>query len=224
MPADMSSTPLTAEAFEAYFGTPRHALIDLLEGLQARHALEIGCGSGANLAEIRRRHPHCRTVGVERESQAAAQARSRDGIDHLIEGDVLDHSIHFEPAQFDLIVLSHVLEHFAEPGQVLARCLGWLQPRGHMLIALPNVRHGSVLAELLLRGDFRYREHGILDHTHLRFYTRRSAIRFLGEQGLEPLRVQPEVEGRRWKLLQFASLGLGHEFTAFAYNFLVRAR
>jgi SAM-dependent methyltransferase len=222
--ADTQLPALSADAFDAYFGTPRHALIDLLDGLEPHRALEIGCGAGANLAEIRRRHRQCRTVGVERERQAAAQARGRDGIDQLIEGDVLDCSIDFESGHFDLIVLSHVLEHFAEPEQVLARCRGWLRPGGHMLIALPNVRHGSVITELLLRGEFRYRDHGILDRTHLRFYTRRSAIRFLREQGLEPLQVQPEVDGRRWKLLHCASLGLGHEFTAFAYNFLVRAR
>lgn len=225
MMAEHASTSSRQDAFDAYFGTPRHALIDLLAGLQPHSVLEIGCGSGANLAEIRRRHPQCRTVGLERQPEAAAQARRRPGIDQLMEGDVLDPAcIDFAPASFDLIVLSHVLEHFAEPEQVLARCRGWLRPDSHLLIALPNLRHGAVLGELLFGGDFRYRDHGVLDRTHLRFYTRRSAIRFLHEHGFETLRVRPDVEGRRWKLLQRASFGLGHEFAAFAYNFLVRPR
>lgn len=225
MAVEINAPACASDAFDAYFGTPRHALIDLADALALRRALEIGCGSGANLAEIRRRHPGCETVGLELHPDAAARARQRAGIDRLVEGDVLDHQrVDFEPAGFDLIVLSHVLEHFAQPEQVLARCRRWLQPGGHLLIALPNLRHGAVLGELLFGGDFRYREHGVLDRTHLRFYTRTSAIRFLREQGFEPLRVAPDVDGRRWKLLQRASFGLAHEFAAFAYNFLVAAR
>ncbi len=225
MAAEGVDPALEPAAFAAYFGTPRRALIDLLDGLQPNHVLEVGCGAGANLSEIRRRHPRCRTVGLERQPDAAAEARRRDGVDRLVEGDVLDHErIDFDPASFDLVVLSHVLEHFAQPEQVLARCRRWLQPGGHVLIALPNLRHAPVLGELLFGGDFRYRDDGVLDRTHLRFYTRTSAIRFLREQGLEPLRIAPDIDGRRWKLLQRASFGLGQEFAAFAYNFLVRVR
>ena len=209
------------EAFDAYFDTPRLTLLDLLIGEPPTRALELGCGCGANLVELRRRYPGCETWGVERHPAAAERARGRPGIDHLIVGDALDgERVPLEPGSLDLIVLSHVLEHFAEPEQVLAQCRQWLRPRGRLLVALPNVRHFSVLLDLVVRGEFRYRDDGILDRTHLRFFTRRSAQRMILSRGFDLVRVRPDIAGRRSRVLDVLSLGLAREFTAFAFNFL----
>lgn len=220
----IDAASLDPTRFASYFDTPRHALIDLLDqagGTSPRRVLELGCGCGANLAEIRRRHPQAHTVGVERQPEAAATARSRAGVDELLQADLLDTTrVAFEAGSFDLVVLSHVLEHFAEPEALLARCHRWLVPGGRALIALPNLRHVTVIKQLLVDGDFRYRDDGILDRTHLRFYTRASAERMLRAQGYEVTARRGDVAGRKSRLLDLASLGLAREFTAFAYNFL----
>lgn len=214
---------LVAAGFQAYFDTPRLALLDLLTtdgGSGPEHILELGCGCGANLAELRRRFPRCTTTGVELNTRAAAVARSRPGIDRLMQGDALDPKIDFETGSFDVVVLSHVLEHFVHPEAVLARCRGWLQPGGVALIALPNIRNALVLKELVFRGDFRYQEDGILDRTHLRFYTRTSAVRMIEAQGFRVKEARADVTGKKFRAMNALSLGLASEFAAFAFNFL----
>lgn len=214
-----ASAPVAGPFFDTYYGTARTALLDLLPGhAEPRSVLEIGCGSGANLAELKRRYPACTTTGIELDERAAAVARRREGIDELIQADIA--GVTLPEAGFDLIVLSHVLEHFADPEQVLARCRRGLREGGQVLVALPNLRHALVVGALVFRGEFRYEEAGILDRTHLRFFTRRSALRLLTEQGFVVQRAEADIEGRRSRLLDALSLGLAREFAAFAYNFL----
>lgn len=210
-------------AFLSYYNTARSELLGLLEGGPApARALEIGCGTGANLAEVKRRFPHCRTIGIEINETAAVLAEQAGNVDELHVGDVRDPAIaSVAPDSVDLIILSHVLEHFAEPEGVLRACKSYLRKEGRMLIALPNIRHYSVLKQLLVNGDFRYQDHGILDRTHLRFFTRKSAKDFLAACGLEVVRAKPEIEGRGSRLLNAVTLGRGAEFAAYAYNFLV---
>src|SRR2546428_185221 len=95
--------------FAGYYEKPRTNLLDLLGSLQPRRVLEIGCGGGANLVEVKRRYPSSIVTGVELRRDVAQAARSR--IDHLYEGNVLDEeAVSFRPESFDLIILSHVLE------------------------------------------------------------------------------------------------------------------
>lgn len=220
-----SATPLRGEPveFESYFNAARPKLIDLLQGVEPTEALEIGCAAGANLGLLKKRFPRCRTVGIERDTVAGTHGVESGAIDEIRIGDVLDQSVaNFAPRRFDLLLMSHVLEHFEDPGLVVQRSLEWLRPGGRILVALPNLRHYSVIVELLLRGDFRYRRDGILDQTHLRFFTRRSAIRFLHAQGLEIVASAPDIEGGRSRLISTASLHLADDFAAFAYNFCLR--
>ena len=210
------------EAYAGYYQLARCELLNLLGAVAPTRALEIGCGAGSNLVELKRRWPHCITVGLELRPDAAALARLSSEIDQVQEVDVLNASANlFRKGEFDLIVLSHVLEHFAQPELVLARAKMWLREGGRMLVALPNVRHVSVLWDLVLKGEFRYRSSGILDQTHLRFYTRRSAVRFLGENGLLVKLAAAEFGGNKSKLLNRLSLGAGADLAAYAYNFLV---
>jgi hypothetical protein len=90
-----------------------------------------------------------------------------------------------------------------------------------VLVALPNVRHLSVIIELLFKKDFHYREMGILDNTHLRFFTRKSMERLLREHGLLIERCEPDIEGRNSKLLNMLTLGFGRDLASHAYNFLL---
>ena len=210
--------------FAGYYEQPRLSLLDLYAGPSPKRVLELGCGGGANLSVLKRRYPTCHTTGVELRPDAAAAARASGNVDALFVGDLLDPALVPLPAAaFDLVVLSHVLEHFAEPEAVLARARHGLAPGGQLLVALPNVRHAWVLVELLWRGDFQYRPAGILDRTHLRFYTRKSALRFLNTCGWRVEACEPDIEGARSRALARWSLGLASDFAAFAYNFRLRA-
>lgn len=211
-------------AFAGYYETPRLALLDLITQPQVSRVLEVGCGGGANLAEIKRRFPACHTTGVELRAEAGLAAQGAGRVDTLLMGDVLDTSqVVLPAAAFDLVVLSHVLEHFAQPEVLLARVGEWLAPGGQVLVALPNVRHISLLLELVWRGDFQYQAAGILDRTHLRFFTRKSALRFLRSCGWQVEAHAADIAGPKSRLLSRLSLGWADDFAAFAYNFSLRA-
>ena len=88
----------------------------------------------------------------------------------------------FAGQQYDCIVCADVLEHLKAPENVLVQCKALLKPGGRLITSVPNAGYCGLIAELI-QGEFRYRPEGLLDNTHLRFFTRASLQRFLGEQG-----------------------------------------
>lgn len=83
---------------------------------------------------------------------------------------------------FDVVVCADVLEHLASPEAMLERIHDWLHPEGILLVSLPNIANVSIRAALVL-GHFRYTERGILDRSHLSFYTRASARDLIEKSG-----------------------------------------
>lgn len=210
--------------FAGYFDTARTPLVDLLEpSFKPGRVLDIGCGAGATLALLKSRYPAAEAIGIEAHPPAADLARKRCVIDRVIEADILGSEWQLAAGEaFDLVVISHVLEHFAQPEQLLHAVKRLLSPVGVVLVAVPNMRHASVVFPLLLFGEFRYRDAGVLDATHLRFFTARSAARLYRDNGFEVSRMELEVGGTRSRLLLALSLGLGRSFAAFGINALLR--
>lgn len=89
--------------------------------------------------------------------------------------------------KFDKILLLDVIEHLPDPARIVKDCLGLLEPRGQLIISVPNVANISVRL-LLMLGRFDYTERGILDRTHLRFVTRRSIRELLEAENCSILR------------------------------------
>ena len=142
--------------------------------------LDLGCGSGAlgqHLAETR----SCTSDGVTLSEAEAKHARPhyrRVVVDNL---ESCDLAATFAGQRYDFIVCADVLEHLSRPERVLDACRTLLASDGRLLISVPNAAYSGLLAELM-QGEFRYRDEGLLDRTHLRFFTRRSLARFLAEQ------------------------------------------
>jgi SAM-dependent methyltransferase len=99
-------------------------------------------------------------------------------------------NVHGWSRTFDVVVCADVLEHLEDPAAVLARVRKWLSPGGLLLVSLPNVANVAVRLSLLA-GRFEYAEAGILDRTHLRFFTRRSARRLVEAAGFRIRRLRP---------------------------------
>lgn len=95
----------------------------------------------------------------------------------------------FADHRYDCIVCADVLEHLKEPQNLLAQCQAMLKPGGRLITSVPNAGYCGLLAELM-EGDFRYRSEGLLDQTHLRFFTRASLQRFFDQQGWVTLSMQ----------------------------------
>jgi 2-polyprenyl-3-methyl-5-hydroxy-6-metoxy-1,4-benzoquinol methylase len=124
-------------------------------------------------------------AGVE--PDAALPPSAREGYDDWRAADALGCGDWNAP--FDAVVCADVLEHLARPEELLARIRGWLRGGGTLLVSLPNVANVTVRAGLLL-GRFPYAERGILDRTHLRFYTRRTAAELLVAAGFDVRSIQ----------------------------------
>lgn len=157
---------------DGYFAHARTDIAPLLPQ-HASRVLEVGCGQGATLAWLRETGRCDRAVGIEVVERAAAIARGR--ADRVVTGDAqvaLDAVRDDGP--FDLVLCLDVLEHLPEPWRFVAS-LGELLPAGATFVAsVPNVRHWRVSLPLLLLGRWDYSEAGVLDRTHLRFFTRQS--------------------------------------------------
>lgn len=150
--------------------------------------LDIGCDTGL-FSEYLRNAKGCICYGVERNLDAAKLARSR--VHTLLEGSILDDSLLTRlPSDFNAIVLADVLEHLPDPGALLVKLRYKLKPNGVVFAALPNIAHISIRVRILC-GKFEYEERGILDRTHLRFYTRKSAIRMFEHCGMRVVSVSP---------------------------------
>jgi SAM-dependent methyltransferase len=157
-----------------------HAVIlgRLGEG-RGRRALDVGAADGF-LAELLTRQGW-QVTALERDPAQAAKARGR--CHEVIVADLDSAILHLEGV-FDAIVYGDVLEHLSDPLPVLVALNRSLAAGGRVIVSVPNVAHLWVRLSLLL-GRWDYGDRGILDRTHLRFFTRRSFVRFLGDAGLD---------------------------------------
>jgi 2-polyprenyl-3-methyl-5-hydroxy-6-metoxy-1,4-benzoquinol methylase len=151
-----------------YFSNARADFVRLLPRDPSARVLEIGCGTGATGALALARGRAGEYVGVELMEPAAAQAREVLSEVHV--GDVERMEFGWQPAQFDALILSEVLEHLVEPGALLKRLSRFVRPGGMVLASSPNIAHWRVIGELV-RGRFDLADQGVFDRTHLRWFT-----------------------------------------------------
>ena len=170
----------------SYSFIPRTELLEHMD-LQkdGLNVLEVGCACGATLLAIRNANPKAEVYGIEFDKKAAEMARHFAVVEAL-NVEKLDRPAWYE--KFDYIILGDVIEHLREPWQTMKNLAAVLKPGGCVIISVPNVMHFSVF-RMMLKGRWQYEEAGILDRTHLRFFTRTEVVALLQEAGLEPQEV-----------------------------------
>ncbi|MBU2856622.1 class I SAM-dependent methyltransferase [Acidithiobacillus ferrooxidans] len=153
-------------------------LIEMLEPKPAR-ILDIGCGSGGNASLLQDRCSSSEIVGVTYSAKEAEIARSY--MSHVwvldLEGDLPTELL---SQRFDVLICSHILEHLRDPAFILARLVTMLREGGQVLIAVPNVLSWRMRVQFLF-GNFEYQSGGVLDDTHLRFFTYNTADSLLSQ-------------------------------------------
>lgn len=142
--------------------------------------LDIGCGEGRFLQLIKK-YTGAETWGIESQTKCAEIAKS--SIDKMICGKVEDVLKYIPEVYFDCITFNDVLEHLYDPYEILRLARNKLNPLGIIVASIPNVRFFDNLYELIIKGDWKYKEAGILDYTHLRFFTKKSILRLFNEAG-----------------------------------------
>lgn len=157
-----------------------HTIIVDMVGEDA-DVLDVGCASGYQGAALIEHG--CRVSGVEIDEGDAAEARKVLREVKVADLDQVGLDGLFEPASFDRIVFGDVLEHLRDPARTVRAALQLLRPGGALVISVPNVAHGSIRLALL-QGGWEYSDTGLLDRTHVSFFTYDSLMRMLHEAGL----------------------------------------
>lgn len=207
------------EKVPEYFDLVRHEILPLLPD-HCDRIFELGCGSANTLSYLKSTGRCNWAGGMELFHEAAAAGRSK--VDLVLEGNIETAELPLEENSLDVILCLDVLEHLVDPWAVVHRLHKLLRPGGMLVCSIPNIRYYRVSFALLLYGRWRYTPSGILDKTHLRFFTRQSAIDLVACSGLTVDRVQTTglEPGRRERLYNRATLGLFKPF--FDWQYLVR--
>lgn len=202
---------------EGYFSSPRTDIAPLLPADITR-VLEVGCGTGATLRWLKT-SGLCRiAVGVELFDEAANLAREH--ADEVLVGDAeVLVANRFEAESFDLILCLDVLEHLVDPWRFMDHIERLLKVGGTVICSIPNVRHLSVLLPLVFAGHWRYSSSGLLDRTHLRFFTREGALDLATTERLRVSRWLRKIPRPPSKIgiANVLSLGLLKDVLAFQY-------
>lgn len=186
-----AETAITAAAADphakqaAYYQEARPEIQALVLAPGAR-ILDVGCAAG-ELGLALKQAGAVEVVGVELSEQAAAQARAK--LDQVFQGNVEELELPLEAEHFDYVIFADLLEHTVDPWQVLANYSRFLKPGGCVIASLPNVRFHAVIARLIFN-RWGYSDRGILDSTHLRFFTLPTMREMFERAGLRVERVQ----------------------------------
>lgn len=164
---------------QGYFQNVRSEMLAFLPQSVTR-LLDIGCGEGV-FGAICKQQLKCETWGLESNSRAAETAIKR--LDRVLVGDAVALACELPEAYFDVIVCNDVLEHFAEPDQLLVSLRRRLSVNGVIVSSIPNIRHHGALWKILVERDFPREDYGIFDRSHLRFFTRKSIVRMFTDSG-----------------------------------------
>lgn len=158
--------------------------------------LDIGCGTGLLGRGVRERMGAVTLIGVEQDPVKASEAMSH--YDRVIVADAVSWVPDLMKESVDVLIFADILEHVEDPKALLGRYLSWLSPEGVILLSIPNIRYHKVLKELA-EGHFRYEQDGILDRSHLRFFTKESMLDLISSAGLWVESISANVDSRyRW--------------------------
>ena len=168
---------------------------------QKKRVLEVGCGPGS-ITQILARQGQCRVTGLEQDVEAIEKARPY--CEAIMQADLNDVGwtrLLDGAERFDVVVAADVLEHLYDPWRTLREMGSFIGPDGYLVISLPHVGHAAVVS-CLLNGDFEYRDWGLLDRTHIRFF---------GLKNIEDLFAQADL-----KIVEAKYVIMPPEFTEFA--------
>jgi 2-polyprenyl-3-methyl-5-hydroxy-6-metoxy-1,4-benzoquinol methylase len=178
----------------AYYFSVRHDLISFIPS-EAKKVLEVGCAGGMTGKALREKGFQ-EVVGVEFIEDIAKQGMPY--YDRLFIGDVEKMELPYEKGYFDCILYPDVLEHLRDPWKIMKGHSALIRKGGTIICSIPNIRHYRVIKKLLFKGRWEYQDDGIMDKTHLRFFTISSIKEMLIDSGYEVTHVVKKPSGAEW--------------------------
>jgi 2-polyprenyl-3-methyl-5-hydroxy-6-metoxy-1,4-benzoquinol methylase len=215
-----TSSAFYSEKADSYFEGGRQDIVAMLAPNPEQAILELGCGAGGTARAARAANKAGRYIGIELMADAAKLAA--DAVDQVLVGDI--ESLDLEPlaGQFDVLIVSEVLEHLVDPWTTVRRLTGCLKPGAAIFASSPNVAHWHVLKNLFL-GRFDYSEIGVMDRTHLRWFTPHSYRAMFEAAGVEVRSVQP-IGPLGWKALAIDAISGGRLTHLFMTQIMIVGR
>jgi len=199
-----------------YYEQPRSEIFGLIKN-NPKYILDIGCGKGGVARILTHRYPDVKVVGFDKYIDDTFDYNSAFESFHQVD---LSHDLPlFDYSKFDLVLMLDVLEHLAEPEKILENLSKVLNQNVNIIISLPNFHSYSNLIEIIKTGRFKYKESGILDKTHLRFYGQRDA-RELIEKYFDINEFFPHHLHPRSFINKLASIVVGETYSAYQNIFL----
>lgn len=176
----------------SYYGHPRPEVAALVPET-VKHVVDVGCGAGGLGRALKAQRPQVEVRGIEVVPEQAERARAHlDAVaTQSAEAPVPD-----DWPRPDCVIFADVLEHLVDPWSVLSAWVARLAPNGYVVASIPNVVHSSVSWGLAF-GKWQYQDAGVLDRTHLRFFTRRSIRELFEHAGLDIVRAERILEAPR---------------------------
>ncbi len=203
----MENTAFT-DRNDGYYNMFKMSIVSLIP--EGPHAiLDVGCAAGRLGRKLKELNKARELVGVEIFEDAADEASKY--YEKVYHADVEHAELDYKE-YFDFVVCSDILEHLKDPHGILRKIHGWLKRDGFLLSCIPNVRFWRVSRDLIFLGRWEYAEAGILDKTHLRFFTRRSFSKCLDDTGFDVQHYEMVVDGRRNRLFNTITCRLFEEF------------
>lgn len=189
----------------------------------AHRILDVGCGTGGFGRTLREYRPRLELWGIEPEPPAAAAAR--EVYDHVRQGFFPDERLGLPPSSFDTVFMLDVLEHMIEPEAALEGARHLMTEDGVVVASIPNARNFAVWWPLVRHGEWTYTESGLMDRTHVRWFTRSSMENMFTTCGwvvMSVVGINPIVPVG-WKAKALARLGPAVD-DIFYVQFVVTAR
>jgi 2-polyprenyl-3-methyl-5-hydroxy-6-metoxy-1,4-benzoquinol methylase len=168
-----------------YFDADRSEMLKYIP-LSAKTILDIGCANGV-FATLVKKQLGITAWGIELNAEAAKIASQT--LDYVISKDVFDALECLPKEHFDCIVFNDVLEHLIDPYTLLKLVKKLLTSNGVIVASIPNIRHAPILFDLVVNQNWNYTDWGVLDRTHLRFFTKKSIRKMFEEEGYTILKI-----------------------------------
>ncbi len=191
---------------ENYYSGGRPTLVKYVPE-NTKSLLDIGCGRGGSLFLVKQKNKDIETWGVELMELQAKEAIKI--ADKVLIGSIEENIKYLPDNYFDVITMFDVLEHLSYPEDILRSLKKKLKDSGMIISSIPNVRYCTNLRDLFLFKDWKYVEAGILDYTHLRFFTKKSILRLYKNSGYKVYLHKGINAVKLWKFFLINILSLG---------------
>src|SRR4030042_643996 len=197
-----------------YFSDIRWDIINLIPAGENK-ILEIGCGTGNTGKALNEPGRAGEVRGIEKPPTPAETAKKNLNAVITADGETL--KMPFDKGYFDYIIAADIMEHIYNPWFIISNLKAYIKKGGFIIASIPNTRNWRIVRGLIFKGDWSYTNAGLLDDTHIRFFTKKTMMKLFQSEGFTIHLITPRFRlepGNRYNILNNLTLRLLEEFWA----------